>query len=157
DQLLIFATLVTPKSLLTVTPGFSYGFVLHTNRAQDWSAIFRRDARQVESVRHEGETYTRWSTQPGDLCGYVPDPTTLVLAQQEAIRVMIEDRDAPASRRAWDEVWGGVEKSQIAFAMETRWLRRHLEDYRMSKPGRDRLPFGFTFETISPLFENARA
>jgi hypothetical protein len=155
-QLVAFGEFRSSKNTTGVIPMFSYGLVLRTNRPQEWPIVLGRIINQAESVIYEGKTYTRWKNFSHEPSGYAPDEKTLILADQETIRQIIEDRDAPSPRHDWDEVWPKVEKSQVALAMEMRWVRRALADYRMSKPGGNQLPFGFSFETVSPLFEKTR-
>jgi prepilin-type processing-associated H-X9-DG protein len=157
DQLIAFADIGSMREPPDLYPNFVDGYILRANRAQDWHALLDRLDKDPESIRYEGAVYTRAKiSHPHPLCCYSPDDRTLIIAAEEPIRMAIEDREAPPPRHAWDEVWPKVEKSQAALALETRWLRRYAADYHRRAAGRTQLPYGFTFEAISPLFEKAR-
>ena len=102
------------------------GMVLRMSKPQDWKAVLGKLARpRLEEVRHDGQIYYRLGG--GQLpvwAEYTPDDRTLVVAEEFALRDLIADRNAPAPRYPWDEVWKKVGKGQVMMALDTRWLRR---------------------------------
>ena len=83
----------------------------------------------MEEVRHAGQTYLRpTGGQAGNLAMsiYTPDDRTAVLAADDLLRVLIEDRKEPKARPSWNDAWSQVAKGQINAVLETRWLRRRL-------------------------------
>ena len=75
---------------------------------------------------------------------YTPDDRTAVLAADDLLRVLIEDRKEPKARPSWNDAWSQVAKGQINAVLETRWLRRRLNQGEMK------------LDTIAPLLEKVR-
>ena len=73
----------------------------------------------------------------------MPDDRTLVAAQGDLILELIDDRNEPASRHAWDEAWKKVAKGQVMLALETRWLRRRIAQGMPGSPARPDSPSAF--------------
>ena len=76
---------------------------------------------------------------------YTPDDRTAVLAADDLLRVLIEDRKEPKARPSWNDAWSQVTKGQINAVLETRWLRRRLNQGEIK------------LDTIAPLLEKGRA
>ena len=51
---------------------------------------------------------------------YNPDDRTAVLAADDLLRVLIEDRKEPKDRPSWNDAWSQVTKGQINAVLETR-------------------------------------
>ncbi len=132
DQLLIFwegsptgpaipgaPTLIPPPS----------GYIIRSAKPQEWKQVFSRLELSTEEVQHAGQTYlrlTRKRVAGGLLTVYTPDDRTAVLAADDLLRVLIEDRKEPKSRHSWDEAWSQLARGQLNAVLETRWLRRRL-------------------------------
>ena len=103
------------------------GIVMRSTKAQDWKS---RLTDQFGSARNSAWMARRTSGSakppiPG-WCAFTPDDRTLVLAGEDTLRDLIQDRQAPAPHRAWDEAWEKSAKGHVIAALETRWLRRRL-------------------------------
>lgn len=155
EQLVVFADLSSITGPPDAKPHLSDGVIVRVVRAQDWRAVLGPRFLEPEPVRYEGQVYTRLKSDPHRAV-YWPDDKTLVATGEAPIRMMIEDREAPRSRHDWDDVWPKVEMSQIALAVETRWLRRYLVNRNPDAANRDQTFLGLTLETVSPLYEKAR-
>ena len=149
EQLVAFAEFFPRKPKDSPGLRLQPGFVIRSNRPQDWSALLKLLIQKPEEVRHEGQVFTRWQGAPGELSAYAPDAQTLVLALEESIRQVIEDREASPPRRAWGDVWSRVEKSQIAVAVETRSIREMIATGRPED-------YGVVMGSIAPLLEKSR-
>src|SRR5262249_47444519 len=81
------------------------GFVLRMTKPQDWKTLRSQlFGGTHQEARHDGQPYVRTnvnSPEPGGWGLYLPGDRTLVAAQEELLRELIEDRDAPASRHPW--------------------------------------------------------
>ncbi len=82
---------------------------------------------------------------------FTPDDRTLVLASADTLRDLIQDRRAPAPRRAWDQIW---EKSVEAHSSSPH--STHAGCAAGSGPDAA-AEFGTKLDTIAPLLEKARA
>jgi Protein of unknown function (DUF1559)/BlaR1 peptidase M56 len=137
------------------------GAVFHMTKPQDWKTQLTQllGSPPVEA-RHDGQTYYG---SPGPVgqrwCAFTPDDRTLVLAQDDLLRELIEDRNAPAPRHPWDELWKKAVQGQVMLAFETRWLRRRMaQGFRGGPPAPGQSPIrDLTLETISPLLDKARS
>ena len=136
------------------------GMVLRMAKPQDWKAILEGLHGPAQEARHNGQTYFRASKPPLPGPAFAPDDRTLIHTRdEELLRELIEDRNAPAPHRSWDEAWKKVRKGQVMLALETRWLRRRIAQ---GMPGRAQAPGQrsdamLKLETFSPLYENARS
>jgi hypothetical protein len=126
--------------------------------AHDWTKVIEGLVPSPESMRHAGESYFRPKGGRGD-CAYTPGDRTLVLAGEDLLRSMLEDRKEPAPRHAWDDTWNEVAKGQLNAALDTRWLRRRLNQGQVGAAQGEspRNPGGLIYETLSPLLEKTRS
>jgi beta-lactamase regulating signal transducer with metallopeptidase domain len=130
------------------------GFIMRSTARQDWKTALGRLVPDAREVEHAGKSYLRpGQASQAPMCAYLADENTVVLAGEELLRRIIEDRDAPAAAHSWDEAWKALSKGQLNAVFETRWLRRGLNRDQLQRPG----PGGLTYETIAPLFEKTRA
>jgi hypothetical protein len=138
-------------------PTFS-GFIVRASGPQSWTKTAEGQNLQLQPVQHSGETYYRPTGKAqgphGILSVYFPDARTGVWAREDLLRLMIEDVKAPRARHGWDEAWKQVSKGQLGAALETRWLRRRLNQGFAGGP---QDPQQMKLETIGPLLEKARA
>ncbi len=138
------------------------GVVLRMTKPQEWKAVLSELLPSPREVRHAGQTYL---TREGPAArGWVPaafvaDDRTLVIAHEDLLRELIEDRAAPASSHAWDEAWQKVAKGQMMLAVDMRWVRRRLaQGFRGGPAAPGRSPAGdVKFDTISPLLEKTQS
>ncbi len=151
DQLLIFweSSPMNPANpaATTLIPPPS-GVIVQSAKPQEWKQVLNRLAFPMEEVQHAGQTYLRPNGgQAGrfSMSLYNPDNRTAVLAADDLLRVLIEDRKEPKDRPSWNDAWSQVTKGQITAVLETRWLRRRLNQGEI-KQG-----------TIAPLLEKVRA
>jgi hypothetical protein len=130
------------------------GFIIRATTPHDWKAAIGRMQPATDQVQHAGTSYLR-PKQPdhASKCAYTPDERTLVLAGEEVLRTIIEDRDSPVPAHPWDEAWKALSKGQLNAVVDTRWLRRGLNPGQLERPG----PGGLAYETIAPLFEKTRS
>jgi len=155
----------TPQAL--VEPGRRFlvprpsGAVFRMTKPQDWKTQLNQFlGNSCQEARHDGQTYYGVPGPVGQRwCAYAPNDRTLVLAQEDLLRELIEDRNAPAPRHPWDEVWKKAVQGQAILALETRWLRRRMaQGFQGGRPVPGQSPIrDLTFETISPLLDRARS
>ena len=133
------------------------GFIVRPANAEAWQKAVGKLRSGAKEVQHAGRTYLR----PGEAKGgrmsmsiYFPDDRTAIVAHEDLIRLMIEDRNEPTSKHPWDEAWAQVKKGPLTAALETRWLRRRLNQGLAGGPQN---PAGTKLDTISPLLEKVRA
>jgi hypothetical protein len=127
---------------------FPSGFVLRTSKPEDWKTILKQHIRgNAREVQVDGQTYIT-AEGPERWGAFTADDRTLVVAQEDVLRELIEDRKAPAPHHSWDDAWAKVQKGQAMVALEARWLRRRIAQ----GVGAD-----LKLETISPLLEKAQA
>ena len=103
-----------------------------------------------QEATHAGQSYLR--SEGGSprrvmsmMSAYFPDNRTAVCAREDLLRTMIEDRNSPPAQHVWDDAWNQTKKGDVALAIDTRWLRRRLNQGEMK------------LEMIAPLLEKARA
>jgi prepilin-type processing-associated H-X9-DG protein len=139
---------------------FASGGVLRTSKAQDWPAIVK-SARlgSIREARHDGQVFFEfqgpWTVNWG---AFAPDDQTLVIAREDLLRELIEDRNTPAHAHSWDEAWNKTKKGSVMLAVETRWLRRHLtQALRGGVKPAEADSAEARLETISPLLDKAQA
>jgi hypothetical protein len=135
------------------------GVVLRMTKPQEWKALLNQLLGSLREARHAGQTYlTTAEPRAAGWAAFAADDRTLVLARDDLLRELIEDRNAPPPSRPWDEAWQKVGKGQIMLALETRWIRRRLAQ---GFPGAAGAPgqapaSDVKLDTISPLFEKAQ-
>jgi len=150
DQLLLFwegFPTNSPPGAPTLIPPPS-GYIVRSATPQEWKKVVRRRTPAMENVAHAGQTYLRPTAgQAGHhpMSLYTPDDRTAVLAADDLLRQMIEDRKEPKARHPWDEAWNQVTKGHINTVLETRWLRRRINQGEIK------------LGTIAPLLEKVRA
>ena len=136
------------------------GVIVRFNKPLDWKTILAKSVgKPPQEVRHVGQTYYRTTTSLPGWCVYAPNDLTLVVAQEDLLFELIEDRTAPLKSHAWDEVWKKSAHGQVVLALETRWLRRRVAQRMQGLPAAPPdSPIGnLTFDTISPLLDKTRA
>ena len=163
EQLLVFWEGIpeTPSdSRRTPMVPFPSGGVVRTSKPQDWKSLLKAQRLgSTREVRHDGQTYFSVGEPTATAWGvFAPDDRTLVVAREDLLRELIEDRKTPMPRHPWDEAWNKVVKGQVVAALETRWLRRRIAQ---GLPGGPPTPgqaanADLKLETISPLLDKAR-
>ena len=134
--------------------------IVRFNKPVEWKTILAKSVgKPPQEVRHVGQTYYRTTPPFPGWCVYAPNELTLVVAQEDLLFELIEDRTAPLQRHAWDEVWKKSAHGQVVLALETRWLRRRVAQRMQGLPAAPPdSPIGnLTFETISPLLDKTQA
>jgi prepilin-type processing-associated H-X9-DG protein len=132
------------------------GIIVRMAKSQDWKAVLGQlVGPNPQEARHAGQAYLN-GPKAGGIGIYTPDDRTLVAADEDLLRELIEDRNAPAPRQSWDEAWKKVSKGQVMVAFDTRWLRRLLGLSRSGAPGQSDNAM-VAFETFAPLLEKARS
>jgi hypothetical protein len=161
DQLLIFwEGPPTNPAQPRMSPGLiphPSGHIVRSAKPQEWTKVLSRLALPVEEVQHGGQTYLRPTGQPVGqvpMSIYTPDDRTAVVAADDLLRVLIEDRKEPKARHPWDAAWSQAAKGQINAVLETRWLRRRLNQ---GLAGDQQNRGGMKLDTIAPLLEKVRA
>jgi hypothetical protein len=132
------------------------GIVIRSSKAQNWKAGLEEQFGAAEEREAQGQAYLRFSKPllPG-WCGLQVDDRTLILAGENTLRDLIQDRKAPPPSRFWDQAWNKSVKGHLMAGVETRWLRRRLA--QATPPGgQTPSPFGTKLETIAPLLEKAQ-
>ena len=82
------------------------GVIVRFNKPVEWKTILAKSVgKPPQEVRHAGQTYYRTTPPFPGWCVYAPNELTLVVAQEDLLFELIEDRTAPLQRHAWDEVW----------------------------------------------------
>jgi hypothetical protein len=164
DQLVVFweGTPANPTDLgrTPMIPPPS-GVIIRMANPQKWEKVIGTIIPSPEETRHSGQSYFRPRGGGGQppYCAYAPDDRTLVLAGEDSLRTVIEDRKGPRAGHGWDEAWNQITKGQVNAALETRWLRRRLNQGRvLDRQGAGPRPAGeLAYETISPLLEKTQA
>jgi hypothetical protein len=133
------------------------GLIVKAAKPQAWKKIIARQDLQFHEVQHSGQVYYRPAERPAGFHGpmsiYFADERTAICARDDLLRLMIEDRKAPKPKQGWDEAWSRVARGQFCAALETRWLRRRLNQAFAGAQH----PQELKLETIGPLLEKARA
>lgn len=134
------------------------GAVIRSTKALDWKSRLAAQFGSATEFRLDGQTCFRLgqSPMPG-WCAFSSDDRTLVLAAEDSLRDLIQDRRAPAPRRPWDEAWDKSANGHLIAALDTRWLRRRLAQAAPPSGPNAPSPFGIKLDTIAPLLEKARA
>jgi beta-lactamase regulating signal transducer with metallopeptidase domain len=137
---------------------FPSGCVLRMSKPQEWKPLLNQLLRSPREVQLDGQTYLR-PDGPERWGVFTPDDRTLVVAQEDLLRELIEDRKAPAPRHPWDEAWSKVVKGQAMVALEARWVRRRIAQGLQGGPAGPGGAPGpdLKLETISPLLEKAQS
>jgi len=136
------------------------GAVVRFTKPIDWKAALAKSLGQpVQEAKHDAQTYFHTTPIGAGWCLFAPDDRTLVLAQEDLLFELIEDRKAPAQHHAWDEVWNKSVQGQVMLALETRWLRRRLAQGMHGLPaGGSEPPIrNLTFDTVSPLLDKTQS
>jgi hypothetical protein len=167
EQLLIFWEGSPANPAQPVTQSFippPSGVIIRSVKPQDWKTVLNRFLPGSEEVRYAGQTYLRpvgpAGARPGQpfMSAYLPDDRTAVVAGEDLLRTMIEDRKAPPSRHLWDDAWNQVTKGQVAGAVDTRWLRRRYNQAMTGgQPSGGQDLADLKLDTISPLLEKVKA
>jgi prepilin-type processing-associated H-X9-DG protein len=136
------------------------GGVIRTSKAQDWAAVAKSAyLGPIREARHDGQVFFSFEGPSAAPWGvFAPDDKTVVIAREDLLRELIEDRHIPAPAHSWDEAWNKANKGSVMLALETRWLRR-----RLTQALRGGVRVGEAdsaeakLETISPLLDKAHA
>jgi beta-lactamase regulating signal transducer with metallopeptidase domain len=151
DQLLIFWE-GTPEA--PAQPGMSpmigppSGVIIRSVKPQDWKGALSKIIPAAEDVAHAGVNYLRPAPghpNPMMLSAYIVDERTAVCAREDLLRTMIEDRKGKPAHHIWDDVWRQAAKGDVGVALDTRWLRRRLNQGQIK------------LETIAPLLDKVEA
>ncbi len=133
------------------------GVVVRTLKAQEWTPFLAQRMAAPQQVHHAGQSYLSAAGIDGQQWGaFTPDDRTLVLARDDLIRELIEDRNAPAPRRPWDEAWNNIVQGHLTVALETRWLRRQIAQGAGIGPTENSRAGNIDLTLISPLIDKAR-
>ncbi len=151
EQLLVFWEGFPPNPAVSGSPTLiprPSGVIVRAVKPQEWKNVLSHVAASTDQVQHAGQTYLRARKSPGeqvDLSIYTPDNRTAVLAPDDLLRVLIEERKLPKDRPAWNDAWSQLAKGQVNAVLDTRWLRRRLDQGQIK------------LGTIAPLLEKVRA
>src|SRR5262249_24309899 len=135
------------------------GVVLRMTKAQDWKPLLNQLLGPLREQRHSGLAYFT-AAGPAEGWGAFPaDEQTLVVAQADLLRELIEDRNGPVANHTWDEPWRNVPRGQVALAVDMRWVRRRLGQAVGGAPAAPGQPPAgdLKLETIAPLIEKTQA
>jgi prepilin-type processing-associated H-X9-DG protein len=124
------------------------GVFIRSRKPQEWKIVLNHAARMAEQVRYTGQTYWRptgKSPTSASLCIYAPNDRTAIMGAEDVIRIMIEDRNEPKARHSWDETWSQLATGQINAALDTRSMRRRLNQG------------GIRLDAFAPLVEKTKA
>jgi prepilin-type processing-associated H-X9-DG protein len=137
---------------------FPSGVVLRMAKPQQWRPLLNQLLDSPREVSHDGQTYLS-PDGPERFGVFAADDRTLVVAQEDLLRELIEDRKAPAHRYPWDEAWNKVVKGQMMVAVDTRWVRRRIAQGLQGGPPAPGAAAAadLKLDTISPLLYKARA
>jgi hypothetical protein len=136
------------------------GVVLRMTRPQEWNGIVKQLLGPTREIHHAGQTYRSATDRgPDGWAAFVPDERTLVLAQEDLLRELVEDRIANAGLHPWDEGWQKLREGQLKLGLDTRFVRRRIAQSQRDRdaapgqtPARD-----LTLDTISPLLEKTQS
>jgi prepilin-type processing-associated H-X9-DG protein len=133
------------------------GVVIRWVDAVDWDKLIGTIVSSPQVATHSGQRYYRPGGDGGhQLCAHTPDDRTLVLAEEDSLQTLIEDRKGPRAAHAWDEAWNQAARGQMKAAVETRWLRRRLNQGQiLDRQGNQAGQLGY--DSIAPLLEKTRA
>jgi prepilin-type processing-associated H-X9-DG protein len=136
------------------------GVVVRMAKPQDWKKVLNQLMDSPREVRHAGQTYlTANGPDARGWAAFPADDRTLVLAREDLLRELIEDRNSPAPSHPWDETWQKAIKGQMVLALETRWIRRRLAQGLQGGPaGPGQSPASnVQVDTISPLLDKTKS
>jgi hypothetical protein len=137
------------------------GFIVRVKNPQAAKALLDHLLPGAEPMRHSGQAYYRpvpGRGGPDSMSAFLPDDHTVVLASQDLLLTLIEDRNAPAPAQSWDEAWKQAEKGPIAAAVDARWLRREYNRVMADAPaGPGPGHPDPRVELISPLLEKVQS
>ena len=140
---------------------FVSGGVVRTTKPRDWKALIQNaHLGPIRELRHDGQIFFSLPQRgPEAWGGFAPDDRTLVVAREDLLRELIDDRKIPVAARAWDEAWNKATKGQVMMAVEARWLRRRVAQGFRSGPSApaEAANAEAKLDTISPLLDKARA
>ena len=101
EQLLVFWEGFPPNPAVSGSPTLiprPSGVIVRAVKPQEWKNVLSHVAASTDQVQHAGQTYLRARKSPGeqvDLSIYTPDNRTAVLAPDDLLRVLIEERKLP--------------------------------------------------------------
>jgi hypothetical protein len=132
------------------------GVIIRWVDAVEWEKLIGTIVRSPQVAVHSGQSYYRPGGDGGPrLCAYPADNRTLVLAAEDLLQTLIEDRKGPRAAHSWDEAWSQSARGNLRAAVETRWLRRRLNQGQvLDRQGERTRQLGY--ETIAPLLEKTR-
>ena len=133
------------------------GIIYRATKAQDWKSRLDAQGGRVEEFNLDGQKCFRGQPPSPAWCAAAFDDRTLVVAVEDTIRDLIQDRRVPAPRRTWDEAWEKSADGLVIAAIDTRWLRRRLTQAAPPSGPDASSPFGVKLDTIAPLLEKAQA
>ena len=134
------------------------GIMIRSTKAQDWKSRLTDQFAGAQELRLDSQMGYRLGQPPiPGWCALTFDDRTLVLAAEDTIRDLIQDRRAPAAHRGWDEAWEKSADGLVVAAIDTRWLRRRLAQAAPPDGSGGPSPFGVKLDTIAPLLEKAQA
>ncbi len=132
--------------------------MLRSTKAQDWKSRLTDQFGRALEFRLDGQTCFRLSQPPiPGWCALTSDDRTLVIAAEDTLRDLIQDRRGHTPRRPWDEAWEKSVDAQAIAAIDTRWLRRRLTQATPPSGPDGSSPFGVKLDTIAPFLEKAQA
>jgi hypothetical protein len=135
------------------------GAIIHLAGPEASKDLVGRLLPEAEAVRHAGQVYYRPGQGSRRMSAYLPDDRTLVVAREDLLLTLIDDRNSPAPEQTWGEVWKQVDKGAIAAAIDARWLRREYNRVMAASPA-GAPGTGRTdprVEMISPLIEKVHS
>jgi hypothetical protein len=133
------------------------GIIIRSAKPQDWKVALGRFIPGAEEVAHAGLSYLRPApAQSGRtiMSAFFLDDRTAVCAREDLLRTMMEDRKDPPSHHAWDDAWNQAAKGDVGVAIDTRWLRRRLNQANLGGGGN---AGDVKLDAVSPLLEKVRA
>jgi prepilin-type processing-associated H-X9-DG protein len=133
------------------------GVIIRSTKPQRWKDLLQKFLPGAEEVQHSGVTYVRPAEGQRNhmsMSAYFPNDRTAVCAREDLLRTMIEDRNASPAGHVWDDAWHKAAKGEVGVALDTRWLRRRLNQ---GLAGGGPNAGEIKLDTISPLLEKVRA
>jgi hypothetical protein len=161
DQLVVFWEGMPPSGPTGPAPAPTFvpdvsGVIIRWLEPVAWDKLIGSIMPSPRQVAHSGQSYYRSGDGSSRRCAYTPDDRTLVLAAEDSVQALIEDRKEPRLVHAWEQAWNQAARGHIKAAVETRWLRRRLSQGQiLDRQGDQARQLGY--ETVAPLLEKTRA
>jgi hypothetical protein len=137
------------------------GLIVRLKNAGETMKLVNPIVRGAEERQHSGQKFYRpaGGANQSPMSAYLPDERTAVLAHEDLLLTLIEDRKGPVPHQSWSDSWSLLPKGQVAAAVDARWLRRRYNQAMAGAAAQPGQPVAGNpqIEMISPLLEKVQS